>query len=81
MHLNVYSPPSGDVMLIDILGDLGGFAFTDIRRFAGNTFTDEDNKRYITCINADFPDNNPNLTVVTARGNWRGTTRRIDYQP
>lgn len=75
VHLNVYSPPSGDVMLIDILGDLGGFAFTDIRRFAGNTFTDEDNKRYITCINADFPDNNPNLTVVTARGNWRGTTR------
>ena len=25
VHLNLYSPPSGEVQLIDILGDLGGF--------------------------------------------------------
>lgn len=75
VHLNVYSPSQGDVKLIDLLGDLGGFAFTDIQRMANNTFTDAENRRYITCINADFPDNNPNLIIVTARGNWRGSTK------
>src|SRR5690554_3758397 len=28
VHLNIYSPPGGEVKLIDIIGDLGGFAFT-----------------------------------------------------
>lgn len=27
VHLNLYSPPAGEVKVIDILGDLGGFAF------------------------------------------------------
>lgn len=75
VHLNVYSPHRGEVKVIDILGDLGGFAFTDIHSHAVNTFADENNLRYITCINADFPDSNPETVVVTARGNWVGTTK------
>lgn len=74
VHLNVYSPPDGDVKLIDIVGDLGGFAFTDLTRPAENSFADENNNRYITCLNADFPDTNPRLVAVTARGNWTGKT-------
>lgn len=75
VHLNVYSPHKGEVRLIDILGDLGGFVFTDIHNHAPNTFTDENNLKYITCINADFPDNKPELVAVTARGNWVGSTK------
>ncbi len=74
VHLNVYSPPSGEVRLIDILGDLGGFAFTDLTKPAGNSFADEENHRYITCLNADYPDHEPERVVVTARGNWTGHT-------
>jgi photosystem II stability/assembly factor-like uncharacterized protein len=74
VHLNVYSPPDGEVKLIDIIGDLGGFAFTDLTRPAENSFADEKGNRYITCLNADFPDNNPRLVAVTARGNWKGKT-------
>ena len=74
VHLNVYSPPDGDVRLIDIIGDLGGFAFTDLKSPAENSFADENNNRYITCLNADFPDSSPNFVAVTARGNWKGKT-------
>lgn len=74
VHLNVYSPPDGDKQLIDIIGDLGGFAFSDITKPAENSFADENGNRYITCLNADYPDNNPRLVVVTARGNWKGKT-------
>jgi xyloglucan-specific exo-beta-1,4-glucanase len=74
VHLNVYSPPGGEVQLIDIVGDLGGFAFTDLTRPAENSFADEKDNRYITCLNADFPDSNPMLVAVTARGNWSGNT-------
>ncbi|BCN32837.1 beta propeller repeat protein [Anaeromicropila herbilytica] len=74
VHLNIYSPPSGDVKLIDILGDLGGFAFTDLDTPPENTFADEQRNRYITCMNADYPDCNPNIVVATPRGNWTGKT-------
>ena len=74
VHLNVYSPPAGDVKLIDMVGDLGGFAFTDLTRPAENSFADDQGNRYITCLNADFPDSNPMLVAVTARGNWKGKT-------
>lgn len=74
VHLNVYSPPGGEIQLIDIIGDLGGFAFTDLTRPAENSFADENNNRYITCLNADYPDSNPEFVAVTARGNWTGKT-------
>ncbi|MCR5119776.1 MAG: endoglucanase, partial [Lachnospiraceae bacterium] len=75
VHLNLYSPPSGEVQLIDILGDLGGFAFRDLHKPCDNSFADADNNRYITCINADFPDEDPSRIMVTARGNWTGMTK------
>ncbi len=74
VHLNVYAPPKGRVKLIDILGDLGGFAFTDLDKPCENSFADGDGNRYVTCINADFSDEDPNLVVVTPRGNWTGMT-------
>lgn len=75
VHLNLYSPPAGEVQLIDILGDLGGFAFRDLTKPCDNSFADENNNRYITCLNADYPDADPSLIVVTARGNWTGLTK------
>jgi hypothetical protein len=75
VHLNLYSPPKGDVQLIDILGDLGGFAFSDVNRQCDNSFADENGNRYITCINADYAENDPQIVVVTPRGNWTGKTK------
>ena len=75
VHLNVYGMPSGDVQVLDIIGDLGGFAFTDVDKPCRNSFDDENGNRYITCINADFPDSDPSRIVVTARGNWTGRTK------
>ena len=74
VHLNVYSPPTGNKKVIDIIGDLGGFAFSDLDKPCENSFADEAGNRYITCLNADYPDNNSNLVAVTARGNWKGKT-------
>lgn len=75
VHLNLYSPASGEVKLIDILGDLGGFAFRDLDRPCDNSFADADGNRYITCINADYPDTKPQTVIVTPRGNWTGKTK------
>ncbi|MCH5262859.1 MAG: endoglucanase [Lachnospiraceae bacterium] len=75
VHLNLYSPPAGEVQLIDILGDLGGFAFRDLDTPCDNSFDDAEGNRYITCINADYSDTNPNCVVVTPRGNWKGKTK------
>ncbi|MCM1261762.1 MAG: endoglucanase [Butyrivibrio sp.] len=75
VHLNLYSPPSGDVKLIDILGDLGGFAFRSLDEACDNSFDDKDGNRYITCINADYSDIRPEFVVVTPRGNWTGRTK------
>lgn len=74
VHLNVYGMPKGPVQVIDILGDLGGFAFEDPDTPCGNSFADAEGNRYITCINADFSDEDPNLLIVTPRGNWTGKT-------
>lgn len=74
VHLNVYGMPKGDVQVIDILGDLGGFAFEKLDQPCGNSFADADGNRYITCINADFSDENPQRLIVTPRGNWTGKT-------
>lgn len=75
VHLNLYSPPKGEVQLIDILGDLGGFAFRDLDRPCDNSFDDAEGNRYITCINADYSDADPNTVIVTPRGNWTGKTK------
>lgn len=75
VHLNVYSLPKGEVQVIDIVGDLGGFAFTDIDTPCENSFANLNGDRYITCINADFSDEHPEWIVVTPRGNWKGKTK------
>ncbi|MDD6812716.1 MAG: endoglucanase [Lachnospiraceae bacterium] len=75
VHLNLYSPPKGEVKLIDILGDLGGFAFRDLDTPCDNSFDDAEGNRYITCINADYSDENPDFVAVTPRGNWKGKTK------
>lgn len=75
VHLNVYAPLSGDVQLVDIVGDLGGFAFRDLTKPCRNSFDDAWGNRYITCINGDISDWDPKLAVITARGNWKGKTK------
>ena len=75
VHLNIYSPHKGDVIALDIVGDLGGFAFTDLHTPCKNSFDDKDGNRYITCINADYSDADPYTVVVTPRGNWTGLTK------
>lgn len=75
VHLNLYSPPEGEVQLIDILGDLGGFAFRRLDMACENSFADDEGNRYITCINADYSDEHPECVVVTPRGNWTGRTK------
>lgn len=75
VHLNVYSLPQGEVQVLDIVGDLGGFAFRELDKPCDNSFADENGNRYITCINADFSVENPNRLIVTPRGNWTGKTK------
>ncbi len=75
VHLNVYSLPQGKTKVLAILGDLGGFAFEDLDTPCDNSFADEHNNRYITCINADFSDAHPEQIIVTPRGNWTGLTK------
>lgn len=75
VHLNVYSFPEGPVRVLDIVGDLGGFAFRNPEEPCENSFADEHGSRYITCLNADFPEQYPNMLATGARGNWTGTTK------
>ena len=75
VHLNVYAPIAGEVKLVDIVGDLGGFAFRNLEKPCDNSFDNKDGNRYITCINADISDNDSSLAIVTARGNWKGKTK------
>lgn len=75
VHINVYAPPKGEVLLLDILGDLGGFAFRELDKPCENSFADAEGNRYVTCLNADYSDLDPNLVAVTPRGNWTGLTK------
>ena len=75
VHLNIYGIPSGKNKVIDIVGDLGGFTFRELDKPCENSFADENNHRYITCINADFVPENPDIFVASARGNWTGHTK------
>lgn len=75
VHLNVYAPISGAVQVVDIVGDLGGFAFRDLDKPCENSFADNAGNRYITCINADISDADSACAVIAARGNWKGKTK------
>ncbi len=75
VHLNVYSLPEGEVKVLDIIGDLGGFAFTELDKPCENSFADEKHDRYITCMNADFADCDAYYIAATPRGNWTGSTK------
>ncbi|MBQ0000933.1 MAG: endoglucanase [Clostridiales bacterium] len=75
VHINCYGLPGSDVQLLDIVGDLGGFAFRNLDEACKNSFDDPDGNRYITCLNADFSDQAPEHIVITARGNWTGLTK------
>lgn len=74
VHLNVYSPVKGSIIALDIVGDLGGFVFTKPDVPCENSFADENGNRYITSINADYPDEVPDVFAATPRGNWTGMT-------
>ncbi len=75
VHLNVYSLPGVKTRVVDILGDLGGFLFEDLTKPCDNSFADAEGNRYITCINADYCENDPDTIIVTPRGNWKGKTK------
>lgn len=75
VHLNVYAPLAGEVKLLDIVGDLGAFAFTDLDTPCRNSFDDAEGNRYITCINGDLSDTDEKTAIVTARGNWKRKTK------
>jgi len=75
VHINVYSPHAGEVKVLDIVGDLGGFAFKELDKPCDNSFADSDGNRYITCLNADYSDIDPDTVIVAARGNWTGMTK------
>lgn len=75
VHINVHAPASGRVKVVDIVGDLGGFAFTDVGKHCENSFANEKGDRWITCLSCDWPDADPDHIVVTARGNWTGKTK------
>ncbi len=75
VHMNIYGVPSGRNKVIDLVGDLGGFAFSDLDNPCENSFANENGDRYITCLNADFVQSNPDNFITTARGNWTGETK------
>ncbi len=75
VHINVHAPASGRVQVLDMIGDLGGFALTDADKHCENSFNDGQGNRYITCLSCAWPDSDPDHIVVTARGNWTGRTK------
>ncbi len=75
VHLNVYSPVSGNLAAIDVIGDLGMFCFEDPDVIPENTVADRDGNRWITAMNADFSDAFGNVLIATMRGNWTGMTK------
>ena len=75
VHINVHAPASGRVQVLDMIGDLGGFAFTDVDQHCENSFADAQGNRWITCLSCDWPDSDPDHIIVAARGNWTGHTK------
>ena len=74
VHINVHAPASGRVQVLDMIGDLGAFAFTDVDRHCENTVANAHGDRWITCLSCDWPDADPDHIIVAARGNWTGRT-------
>ncbi len=74
VHINVHAPAGGRVQVLDMIGDLGAFAFTDVDKHCENTVADAQGNRWITCLSCDWPDNDPDHIIVAARGNWTGKT-------
>ena len=74
VHIGVHAPAGGRVRVLDMVGDLGGFAFTDVGTPCDNSFADECGNRWITCLSCDWPDADPDHILVAARGNWTGET-------
>ncbi len=75
VHMNIYGIPDGKNLVIDLVGDLGGFAFRQLDYPCENSFADADGHRYITCLNADYVQSDPDTFVATARGNWTSHTK------
>lgn len=75
VHMNIYAPPKSSVKLLDAVGDLGGFAFTDVDNECEKLFTNEKNMRYITVLNMDYSDSENPLIIATPRGNWNKTSK------
>ncbi len=75
VHMNIYGVSGGKNSVIDLVGDLGGFAFRDVTKPCENSFADADGHRYITCLNADHLSSDPDTFIATARGNWTGHTQ------
>ncbi len=75
VHMNIYGVSGGKNSVIDLVGDLGGFAFRDVSSPCENSFADADGHRYITCLNADYLIADPDIFIATARGNWTGHTK------
>lgn len=74
VHMNIYAANGGRNQVIDLVGDLGGFAFSDVTVPCENSFANENGDRYITCLNADIVADAPDTFITTARGNWTGQT-------
>ncbi len=75
VHLNVYAPLTGNVDVIDVIGDYGIILFEDCNKESENTITNSTGDRWITAMNADFSDIYGNVIVGTMRGNWTGETK------
>lgn len=74
VHINTYCPIQGDTLLLDAVGDLGGFAFTDLDRQPVNSILADSGERYPTCMNMDSPDIDNSIIYTTARTSWSGST-------
>lgn len=85
VHMNVYALPikhkpdtvtdDNSIYVVDAVGDLGAFVFRRCDTLCENTVADEKQERYITVLNADYPDRKTDILVMTPRGNWTGATK------
>ena len=79
VHLNVYTTPHGRNRIIDIIGDLGGFAFKDYDSECENSFANEKGDRYITCLNADLTLSNSPWQLDGQNKRWSYLIQRLRF--